>query len=179
MAQTRSSNVWGPAKLDHIYEFSTLAVAVRAKTGRDPEIWFDDLRSPSNPRIESARAALREELRTTIWNPKYLQGLQREGASAAASTAKTVRNLFGWNVAQPATIDQSVWEETTAVFVDDVHNLGAREWFEEKNPSALQDMTAIMLEAIRKDYWKASQETTEKIARLHAELVEIWSFGVL
>lgn len=171
MLQTRSSNVWGPAKLDHVYEFATLATAVRTKTGRDPQIWFDDLRSPTNPRVETARAALREELRTTIWNPKYLKGLQREGASAAASTAKTVRNLYGWNVAQPETIDASVWEETTAVFVDDARNLGIREWFEAQNPAALQDMTAVMLETVRKGYWDAAPETVEKIAKLHAELV--------
>ena len=171
MLQTRSSNVWGPAKLDHVYEFATLATAVRTKTGRDPQIWFDDLRSPTNPRVETARAALREELRTTLWNPKYLKGLQREGASAAASTAKTVRNLYGWNVAQPETIDASVWEETTAVFVDDARNLGIREWFETQNPAALQDMTAVMLETVRKGYWDAAPETVEKIAKLHAELV--------
>ena len=172
MAQTRSSNVWGPAKLDHIYEFSTLNAAARVKTGKDMEIWYDDLRSPDNPRVETARAALREELRTTLWNPKYLKGLQQEGATAAASTEKTVRNLFGWSVAQPKTVDQSVWEETSAVFVDDIHKLGVREWFEEKNPAALQDMTADMLEAVRKEYWKASPETVKKIAGLHAKLVE-------
>ncbi|MBQ2788329.1 MAG: cobaltochelatase subunit CobN, partial [Thermoguttaceae bacterium] len=148
-----------------------LATAVRAKTGSDPKIWFDDLRSPTNPRVETARAALREELRTTLWNPKYLKGLQREGAGAAASTAKTVRNLYGWNVAQPETIDASVWEETTAVFVDDARNLGIREWFEAQNPAALQDMTAVMLETVRKGYWDAAPETVEKIAKLHAELV--------
>lgn len=171
MLQSRSSNVWGPAKLDHVYEFATLATAVRAKTGNDPKIWFDDLRSPTKPRVETARAALREELRTTIWNPKYLKGLQREGAGAAASTAKTVRNLYGWNVAQPETIDASVWEETTAVFVDDARDLGIREWFETQNPAALQDMTAVMLETVRKGYWDAAPETVEKIAKLHAELV--------
>ena len=171
MLQSRSSNVWGPAKLDHVYEFATLATAVRAKTGSDPKIWFDDLRSPTKPRVETARAALREELRTTLWNPKYLRGLQREGAGAAASTAKTVRNLYGWNVAQPETIDASVWEETTAVFVDDARGLGIREWFETQNPAALQDMTAVMLETVRKGYWDAAPETVEKIAKLHAELV--------
>ena len=98
--------------------------------------------------------------------------MQQEGATAAASTEKTVRNLFGWSVAQPKTVGQSVWEETSAVFVDDVHNLGVREWFEEKNPAALQDMTADMLEAVRKEYWQASPETVKKIAGLHAELVE-------
>lgn len=168
--QTRSSNVWGPVKLDHIYEFATLAAAARSKTGRDPEIWFDDLRDPTNARVESARTATREELRTTLWNPRYLQGLQREGASAAASVAKTTRNLFGWSVAQPGTIDSAVWEETKAVLVDDVHGIGTREWFEEKNPGALQDLTAIMLETIRKGYWRATEETQRQLATLHAEL---------
>ena len=170
--QTRSSNSWGPAKLDHVYEFATLATAARVKTGRAPEIWFHDLRDASKPRVESARAALREELRSTLWNSKYLSGLQREGASAAASVSETTRNLFGWSVARPDLIDDSIWEETKAVLVDDVKGLGIREWFEDKNPGALQDATAVMLLAIRKGRWSASEETKAQIARLHAELVQ-------
>lgn len=169
--QTRSSNVWGPAKLDHIYEFATLAAAARAKTGKDVEFWFDDLRNPNEARVESVRAALKEELRATIWNPRYLQGLQREGASALESASKTIGNLFGWNVAQPNMIDRAVWEETKAVFIDDARQIGVRKWFEEKNPAALQDISAVMLESIRKGYWNADAETTKQIAELHAELV--------
>ncbi|MDO5308418.1 MAG: cobaltochelatase subunit CobN [Planctomycetia bacterium] len=170
--QTRSSNVWGPAKLDHIYEFATLAAAARTLNGVDPEIWFDDLRDPNHARVETARAALREELRSTLWNPVYLAGLKGEGATAAQSLAKTTRNLFGWSVAQPSQIDQSIWEQTCATLVDDSLELGLREWFEQKNPGALQDMTAVMLEAVRKGFWNADQQTVEKLATVHAELVE-------
>lgn len=170
-AQTRSSNTWGPAKLDHIYEFSMIAAAARAVSGRDPEIWFDDLRNPNGARVESARAALREELRSTLWNPKYLNGLKSNGASAAESVAKTTRNLFGWRVVQPSQIDDEVWNHTSEVLVDDSLNLGVREWFEEKNPSALQDATATLLEAVRKGFWNADDETVKKVAKLHAELV--------
>lgn len=172
MTSSRSSNTWGPVSLDHVYEFSTLAAAVRAKTGNDPDIWFSDMRSPKNPKNQTARAAIREELRTSLWNPKYLKGLQTEGASAAEGATEMVRNLFGWCVAQPRVIDKSTWDETKEVLIDDKYDLGLREWFEEKNPAALQDMTAFMLEAVRKEFWKADEETVKQIAELHAELVE-------
>ncbi len=45
-------------------------------------------------------------------------------------------------------------------------------YFEEKNPYALQSMTAVMMEAIRKGYWKADAKTQEDIAKRHAELVK-------
>ncbi len=171
MLQTRSSNTWGPVKLDHVYEFNTLALAIRQKTKIDPEVWFGDFRSPAKPKNATAKSAIREELRTTLWNPGYLHHLQKEGASAAASLSETVRNLYGWNVVQPKTIDAELWQETSATLIDDKYNLGIKKWFESKNPYALQDMTAVMLETIRKGYWKPSKETIEKISNVHAELV--------
>jgi cobaltochelatase CobN len=44
-------------------------------------------------------------------------------------------------------------------------------YFEKTNPAALQDMTAIMLETIRKGMWTPTDDVVQRLAELHAELV--------
>ncbi|MDR0390474.1 MAG: cobaltochelatase subunit CobN, partial [Planctomycetaceae bacterium] len=171
MIQSMSSNTWGPLTLDHVYEFNTLALAVREKTGTDPNIWFSDMRNPTSSRAVTATQAIREEARSSIWNPKYISGLQREGAGGAASLVEPMRNMRGWNVVQPSSIDQSLWNEMYSVYIEDKHELKLKEYFETKNPYALQDMTAVLLDVIRKGLWKADDEVVKNLAELHVEMV--------
>ncbi|RCS47619.1 hypothetical protein DTL42_13925 [Bremerella cremea] len=168
----RSSNTWGPLSLDHVYEFmGGITLAVRETTGNDPDGYFSDLRQPGRAKVTTSVAAIREEARTSLWNPKFIQSMQREGPSAAASFTETVRNMYGWNVMQPSAISQDMWNETYQVYVEDKHDLNMRDYFEEKNPYALQDLTAVMLETARKGYWEADSQQLEQLAKLHTELV--------
>ncbi|GHT45908.1 hypothetical protein FACS189454_06170 [Planctomycetales bacterium] len=171
LLSSRSSNTWGPLRLDHVYEFSTLALAVRAQTGNDPKIWFSDLRNPQNAKAGTATAAIREEVRTTIWNPQYIEALQQEGSGAAATLVEPIRNLYGWNVVQPSSVDSSLWEETYQVYIEDKHQLNMKEYFAKKNPFAFQDLTAIMLETIRKGLWTPAPEIVENLAKIHTDIV--------
>jgi cobaltochelatase CobN len=172
VVQPRSSNTWGPMSLDHVYEFmGGMTLSIRNKTGHDPAGYFSDLRTRGRPHVTMSVAAIREEARTTLWNPKFILGMQSEGASAAGSLTETVRNMYGWNVMQPSAIDQEMWDETYRVYIEDKHDLEMRQYFEEKNPYALQDMTAVMLETARKGYWQPSEDVLQKLAQVHAELV--------
>ena len=93
------------------------------------------------------------------------------GASSAAVFAETFRNTYGWNVMQPAVIDDALWERLHQVYIRDKHSLGIKEFFEDRNPYALQEMTAVMLETIRKGLWDASEEVIRELVDLHARLV--------
>jgi cobaltochelatase CobN len=57
------------------------------------------------------------------------------------------------------------------VYVEDTLNLGVREWMEQANPHALQEMAATMMEASRKGYWKADAKTLQSLARVYRESV--------
>ncbi|QDS96481.1 Aerobic cobaltochelatase subunit CobN [Roseimaritima multifibrata] len=172
VVHSRSSNTWGPLSLDHVYEFmGGITLAVRETTGKDPVGYFSDQRQPGRARVTTSVGAIREEARTALWNPKFIKSLQREGPSAAASMTESVRNMYGWNVMQPAAIGQDMWDETYRVYVEDKHDLQMREYFEEKNPYALQDMAAVMLETARKGYWTPGPEVLRNLAEVHTELV--------
>jgi cobaltochelatase CobN len=72
---------------------------------------------------------------------------------------------------KPDMLEDHLWQEYKEVYVDDKLKLGTQEYFEKNNPSALHEMTGIMLESVRKGFWKADQKTIEDIARNHVELM--------
>jgi cobaltochelatase CobN len=172
VVHSRSSNQWGPLSLDHVYEFmGGLNAVIRNVTGNDPDAMFSDLRNQYNPRIQGAKEAIWTESRTTLLNPKYITAMQQEGSSAAEQFAETFRNTYGWNVLKPEAIDNELWNGFYDVYVEDSLGLDMKAYFKDKNPYALQEMSAVMLETIRKGYWETTPEVIKNLAELHAELI--------
>jgi cobaltochelatase CobN len=73
---------------------------------------------------------------------------------------------------KPDAIDNELWDEIYDVYVQDKFGLGVQDYFERQNPAALEEMTAVMMEAARKGMWDASAERLKAIAELHTGLVE-------
>lgn len=171
--QPRQSNTWGALSLDHVYEFmGGLNLAVRRVTGKDPETYFSDYRNRNRVRIQELKEAIGVEGRTTIFNPAYIREKMKGGASSAAVFAETIRNTYGWNVMKPSVIGKEMWERIYDVYVKDGLNLDIHRFFETENPAALEEITAVMLETIRKGYWKATDIQVKEIVRLHTRLLE-------
>ena len=170
--QPRQSNTWGALSLDHVYEFmGGLNLAVRNVTGKDPDAYLSDYRNRNNARMQEVKEAIGVESRTTIFNPAYIKEKMKGGAGSAGTFAEIVQNTYGWNVMKPKAIDKEMWDEIYNVYVKDKFGLGIQEFFEDKNPAALEEMTAVMLESARKGLWKAGEQQVADIARLHTELV--------
>src|SRR5690606_30402291 len=55
-------------------------------------------------------------------------------------------------------------------YVKDRYRLGLRAWFEQSNPTALAQVAERMLEAIRKDYWKADEQTRRELVQVYQEV---------
>ena len=170
--QPRQSNTWGALSLDHVYEFmGGMNLAVRHVTGKDPDAYFSDYRNRNNNRMQELKEAIGVESRTTIFNPAYIKEKMKGDASSANTFSEIVRNTYGWNVMKPQAIDKELWDEIYNVYVKDKFHLGMQEYFEEKNPAALEEMTAVMLETARKGMWQASEQQIADISQLHTELV--------
>ncbi|MCU4155533.1 cobaltochelatase subunit CobN [Carboxylicivirga sp. A043] len=173
VVQPRQSNTWGALSLDHVYEFmGGLNLAIHEVTGNDAESYFNDFRNASNPRIQGLKEAIGVESRTTLLNERYIKEHMKGGASSADGFAETFRNTFGWNVMKPSVVEERLWNDLYDVYVEDKLNLGVHDFFERENPYALQEMTAVMLETVRKGMWKASAEQIKAMSELHAGLVE-------
>jgi len=167
----RQSNTWGALSLDHVYEFmGGMNLAIRSVTGKDPEAYFADYRNRNNFRMQDLKEAIGVEARATIFNPEYIKQVMKGGASSAAQIEEVATNTYGWNVTKPSVIDKEIWDELYNVYVKDKFNLGTQAFFERENPSALQEITAVMLETARKGMWKASEQQLKDIAALHTNL---------
>ena len=172
VVQPRQSNTWGPLSLDHVYEFmGGLTLSVQKVTGKDPEGYFNDLRNHNRTRVTEIKQSIGAEARTTILNPTYVKEVVKGGATAASDLSETIRNTYGWNVMKPSAIDKELWDEIYETYVVDKHRLGVHEFFDRENPAALQELTAVMLETIRKGMWKASSEQIKNIASMHEESI--------
>jgi len=170
--QPRQSNTWGALSLDHVYEFmGGMNLAVRSVTGKDPDAYLSDYRNRSHVRMQEVREAIGAESRTTIFNPTWIREKMKGGAGSAALFAELVQNVYGWSVTKPAAVGKQLWDGIYDVCIDDRFALGTKEFFTSKNPAALEEMTAVMLEAVRKGMWRASERQTADLAALHTELV--------
>ncbi len=173
VVQPRQSNTWGALSLDHVYEFmGGLNLSVRQVTGKDPEAYFNDLRNKHKTRVQELKQAIGVEARTTILNPAFLKEQLKEGQGAANGLAETIRNTYGWNVKKPKAIDKELWEDIYATFINDVNNLGVQEFFRQQNPAAMQEITAVMMETVRKGMWKATPEQMKRLAEVHAQSLQ-------
>lgn len=173
VVQPRQSNTWGALSLDHVYEFmGGMNLAVRNVTGKDPDAYLSDYRNRNNVRMQEVKEAIGVESRTTILNPHYIRNKMKGGAGDAAVFADIVRNTYGWNVMKPDVIDNELWNDIYSTYIDDKYNLGTKDYFASRNPAALEEITAVMLETARKGMWNASPDKIKKLAELHTGIVE-------
>lgn len=172
VVQPRQSNTWGALSLDHVYEFmGGMNLAVRNVTGKDPEAYLSDYRNRNRARMQEVKEAIGVESRTTILNPEFIKEKMKGGAGDASGIADVIRNTYGWNVMKPGAIDNELWNDIYDTYIADTNNLGVKDYFRSKNPAAIQEMTAVMLETVRKGMWKASPRQIAKLAELHTEMV--------
>lgn len=172
IVQPRQSNLWGALSLDHVYEFmGGLNIAVTKATGKEPDAYISDMRNHYNMRMQDLKEAVGIESRTTIFNPAYIKEHIKSGKEGADEFAKTIQNTFGWNVMRTNVIDQQFWDKIYQVYIKDEYKVGIQKYFEQKNPAALEEITAVMLEGARKGMWKPTHEQIKTLASRHMDLV--------
>ncbi len=173
VVQARQSNTWGALSLDHVYEFmGGMNLAIREVTGKEPEAYFADYRNRNNVKMQELKEAVGIESRSTIFNPEYIKEMMKGGASSASQVTGVVSNMYGWNVMKKELIDNGMWDKVYDIYVKDSFSLGTQKFFEAKNPAALQEVTAVMMETARKGLWKATDKQLKDIAKLHTDLVK-------
>lgn len=149
----------------------SLALAVKHLTGKEPEYLLSDVRDFDKAGMIRAEDALAREFRVRLFNRKWIEGMMKDGYAGADQVSVMVTNAMGWEVVREGSIPQHTWKEIEAIYVRDTLGLSIREWFEAENPFAFQEMTATLLESIRKGYWKADAETTRRLAEAYARSV--------
>jgi len=153
------------------YLGGSLCLAVEHLTGKSPDFILSDLRDADAAELVSAEDALRKDYRVRLFNRKWIEGMMKEGYAGADQVSVHVTNTMGWEIMRPESVSDETWEEIVNIYLRDSKNLAIREWFEAENPYALQEMDEVLLEAIRKGYWNASEATRLEIAEAYAQSV--------
>ncbi len=171
IVQPRQSNTWGPISLDHVYEFAgALSLAAKSIGGKEPDAVMVDYRNSYIPRLQDAKEAIAVETRTTILNPDFIKERMKGDATTAQMFGEIFRNIFGWSATRPSALNDKIYDDLYNVYIEDVHGLGVKDYFERVNPAALQEMTATMMESARKGFWNPTDRQLSAIASLHADV---------
>ena len=166
IVHSSSTTLYGALDNDDMFMYmGGLATAVRNIDGKSPEMVVTNTRDPGRPEMTSIDKFIGTEFRSRYVNPTWIEGMKKEGYAGAGEMRAFVEYLWGWDATAPEVIDDRKWQETFEVYVQDKHKLGMEQFFETKSPFAYQDMTARMIETVRKGYWKADARHAEAAAR--------------
>lgn len=163
----RSTHLNGVLSTDHPFEFlGGLSLAVEYLNGQAPDLYISDLRQ-KQPKTVKLDKFLATELRAQYFNPQWISEMKKEGYAGTLSILNMANNLWGWQVMNQSAVRDDQWQTLHEVFIKDKYNLELNQWYEQHNPSAQLQLVERMVEAIRKDYWHADEQTKR-------ELVERW-----
>ncbi|MCK4206944.1 cobaltochelatase subunit CobN [Brucella pituitosa] len=168
----RSSNLHGVLSTDHPFEFlGGLSLAIRHLDGKGPSLYISDLRQ-GQPNTTTLSRFLSDEMRVRYLNPQWVKGMQAEGYAGTLEMLNVVNNFFGWQVMDPSTVRPDQWQALFDTYVADRGNLEINAYFEKHNPTAQAQLMERMIEAIRKDYWDAPEQTRQQLLERWQKLAE-------
>jgi cobaltochelatase CobN len=170
VVHSNSTMLYGTLDNDDMFMYmGGLASAIRSLDGKTPELLITDTRDPGKSAMASLDQFIGREFRSRYVNPNWIRGMQQEGYAGAGAMREFVEYLWGWDATATDVVDDAMWQETYETYVVDKAGLGMKDYFERHSPFAFQDMTARMIETVRKDYWRADEETK---ARLVSEYLD-------
>lgn len=169
---SRSSTLYGVTDIDDMYQYlGGLSLAVKEAAGNAPRQLILDNRTADRVRVTPLKRFLAAELRTRAFHPDWIAAQQKENYAGAGMIARTVDNLWGWQSVTPENVTTDQWNELYEVYLQDRHQLGLSRFFRRENAWAEQSIAARMLEAIRKEFWKAPDSVKTDLARTYAQSV--------
>ena len=178
VVHSSSTMLYGALDNDDFYMYmGGLAAAVRNLDGETPELVVVNTRDPGKPEMTPIDKFIGTEFRSRYVNPAWIEGMQGEGYAGAGEMRAFVEHLWGWDATASDVVDDAMWQESFAVYVEDKHELGMKKFFEDHSPFAYQDLTARMVETIRKGYWDADAATEATLLSEYVNSVTMHGVG--
>jgi cobaltochelatase CobN len=166
---SRSSNVIGIIDTDDFFMYlGGMSLAVKNVRGRAPDTLVTLHRQKNELMVEDVTKTIGREMRTRYLNPQWIEGMKRDNYAGARQMADFAENLWGWQITVRGAVDADKWKQVFDVYVEDKYGMDLKVFFNKNSPWAYQSMTARMLEAVRKGYWRADEQATRKLAAEYA-----------
>ena len=168
----RASNLYGLIDNNDAYDYlGGLNLAIETIAGEQPNSFVISHANNQQLSIDPLQTALLSELRGRFLNRQWIQPLMKQGyAGARTMGSEFIENLWGWQATSPEIIKSWVWQDLKAIYIDDSLELGLDEFLQEKHNVHVQsNILAVMLVAIEKGFWQASQQTQSELAEQFAK----------
>ena len=166
---SRSSNLYMTMDNDDVFQYlGGLSLAVKSVSGAYPDVLVSRQADMDNIYIEDIEKTIGRELRSRYLNPEWIKGMKKENYAGAREMEDFVENMWGWQTTTPFAVDAAKWEQVYEVYIKDKYDLDLKDFFNKNNPWAYQSISARMLEADRKKYWKAPEGMKKKLAKTYA-----------
>ncbi|KGJ96212.1 cobaltochelatase subunit CobN [Colwellia psychrerythraea] len=168
---SRSTNLYALMTNDDPFQyFGGIGLAVRHLDGKTPEMYVSNLRKKDQLKVQTLAEFVNQEMRSRYFHPRWIKAMQDSGYAGATVILDRMNNMWGWEVMTPEAIRDDQWQEFFEVYVEDKYQMDMREFFEEHNAESLAQIIERMLEAVRKGYWDADEETIKKMVETYSEL---------
>ena len=154
---------------DDYYQFQGgISNAVTVLSGQTPTIYHNDHANPSKPVIRTLKEELNRVIRSRLLNPKWIHAMREHGYKGAFEMAASVDYLFTYD-ATTHLIDDYQYQQVADTLIFDPEN---RQFMEDNNPNALEEMAERLLEATQRGLWEHDNGYGEKLQNLLLEIDE-------
>ncbi|MDD4137929.1 MAG: cobaltochelatase subunit CobN [Methanoregula sp.] len=143
--------------------------AARHYSGNDVKPYYGDTREPGNVEVRDLSDEIRRVVRTKLLNPKWIDGMKDHGYKGASDIMKRVTRVYGWS-ASTQEVDDWIFNDIADTFVN---NEEMRDFFEQNNPHALEEIARRLLEANQRSLWDADPRVLDELKRNYLE-IESW-----
>ena len=148
---------------DDYYQFQGgMTNAVAQFSGIEPVVYHNDHSNPSAPKIRTLKEELNRVIRSRVLNPKWIESMREHGYKGAFEMSASVDYMFAYD-ATTNLIDDYQYQYVADALVFDEKN---RQFMEENNPHALEEMAERLLEATQRGLWQSPGEYADKLQDL-------------
>jgi len=146
-----------------------MTAAARHFNPNDVKVYYGDTREPDHVYVHDMADEIRRVTRSKMLNPKWIEAMKNAGYNGAAAISTRTEHLMGWQ-ASTGEIDGWIFDEITKTYV---LNQEMKEFFQDKNSYAFEELTRRLLEAHQRELWDADPEVLEGLKNTYLE-VESW-----
>ncbi|MDX2128304.1 MAG: magnesium chelatase subunit H [Chloroherpetonaceae bacterium] len=157
---------FGISDIDHYFSTSgSLQLAAKRRGNSSTKLNYVESFT-AETKIMDVKEALRVEYRTKFLNPKWFEGMIKQGRSGATEISNRMTYMLGWD-AVTESVDDWVYTKTAETYA---LNPEIREKLEALNPEAMKNIVGRLLEASGRGMWKADEDLLDKLRDIYADL---------